>query len=94
MGGEGADRMTAKLFPKDEAPDLYVGEIVEIVKDHPWGGCLVVVSEVRSWGCIADLRMPDGFAPIRLHAAEIIRLGARVQQVLTPPIYKPQEQSR
>ena len=83
--------MTAVLHPKGEEPPFTVGEIVEIVKDHPWGGCLVVVSEVRSWGVIADLRMPDGVAPIRLHADEIIRLGAKAQQVLTPPVYQPQE---
>lgn len=86
--------MTATAHPADDEPPLCVGEIIEIIKDHPWGGCLVVVSEVRSWGCIADLRLPDGVAPIRLHAAEVIRLGARAQQVLSAPTYKvylPQE---
>lgn len=81
--------MSVKLHAPDEAPPLAVGEIVEIERPHPWAGCLVVVSEVRSWGCLADLRVPTGVMPIRLHDAEIIRLGARVQALLTPPTYRP-----
>lgn len=54
-------------------PPLKVGEIVEIVQDHPHGGSLAMVREVRSWGCIADLHPAAGGGVIRLHDDEIIR---------------------
>jgi len=52
------------------------GDILEIEDGHRWATCLVVVSEVRNWGVIADLRYPnEDFAPIRLDWSDFEVVG-------------------
>jgi len=68
-------------------PDIVpieVREIIQIVPDHKWGPALAVVSEVKSFGCVAYVWMPhnDGTAPgqafIRLERSDFERVGAPV----------------
>lgn len=50
-----------------EAPPR-VGAIVETVDGHHWSRCILVVTETRKWGVLAELRMPpmEGELAIRL----------------------------
>lgn len=63
---------------------MQVGEVIQIKPSHKWGGCLAVVSELKSWGCVAYVSIPanDGTPPgqayIRLHDDEFERLYTMV----------------
>ena len=38
-----------------------LGSVVQIDMSVPvWGGCLMIVDEVRSWGCVCSMRIPGG----------------------------------
>lgn len=44
--------------------ELQVNDIVQITDPtHPWFTCLLQVDEVRSWGVIAELRIPNSNIP-------------------------------
>lgn len=74
--------------PKARWPEpLERGEIIEVLPGRRYEGCLLVVDEPRSWGCIAVLRMPDGDAPIRMGWADFRRLSPTVRAHLDAPLY-------
>lgn len=58
-------------------------EIVQIAPPHKWGGCLAVVSEVKSFGvqCYVSIPHNDGQNPgqayIRINWDEFERTGAK-----------------
>lgn len=70
------------LYKRDRA--IKKGEVIQIKPSHKWGGCLAVVSDVKSWGCVAYVSIPhgDGIPPgqayIRLEDGEFERLGVMV----------------
>jgi hypothetical protein len=63
-------------------PVIAVNDIMQIVPPHRWGGCLMVVSEVKSGGCQGYVSIPrnDGQVPgrayIRLKWGEFEPVGA------------------
>ncbi len=68
-----------------EAEDtLHVNQIIQIAPQHKWGGCLAVVSEVKSFGCQAYVSIPsnDGKPPgqayIRLSWYDFEGVGADI----------------
>ena len=69
------------MTTKPERPDYSVGDLVQIKPDHPWGGCVLVVSEIRTWGCIAYVSIPHndgtpaGLAYQRLADEEFVIVG-------------------
>jgi len=62
-------------------------EIIQILPAHKWGGCLAIVSEVKSWGVLAYVTvpgsegMPAGHAHIRLVAGDFERIGAKATYI-------------
>lgn len=59
-----------------------VGDVVQIDPDRLplFGGCFAIIEEVRSWGVIGYVPMPDKepgtIAPIRLDWADCRKIGA------------------
>ena len=66
--------------------EMEVGDIIQITKeDHSWFGCLLMVSEVKSWGVQAFVAIPCrndrrevNHAYIRLNADEFELVGKAV----------------
>ena len=66
--------------------EMEVGDIIQITKeDHSWFGCLLMVSEVKSWGVQAFVAIPCrndrrevNRAYIRLNADEFELVGKAV----------------
>ncbi len=60
--------------------DIKQHQIIQIVPAHKWGGCLAVVSEVKTWGAQVYVTIPanDGTPPgrayIRLEWADFERV--------------------
>lgn len=56
------------------------GDIVQILGHHAWAFCLAVVSEPKSFGCQAYVRIPGGDGPgdayIRLSRDDYEPVGA------------------
>ena len=57
--------------------------VIQICIGHKWGGCLAVVSKVKSWGVVAYVASPmsgdrTGLAFIRLSWEEFEPLNATV----------------
>lgn len=69
---------------KERTMDLKKNDIIQIAPPHKWGGCLAVVSEIKSFGCQAYVAIPanDGTPPgqafIRLQHADYEPIGAAV----------------
>jgi hypothetical protein len=56
--------------------ELSENEIIQLTPAHEWGACVAIVSEVKSWGCIAFVRIPHrGEAYVRLSNDEFFRTG-------------------
>lgn len=60
--------------------DAQIGDIIQIIpkdNDTPFGACLLIVSEVKSWGVICYLVMPGrhGIAPYRAEPGEFVIVG-------------------
>jgi hypothetical protein len=63
---------------KREREQLRPGSIVQVTSEYGlFSGCLVVVTEVRSWGVIGYVRIPGkpGLAYIRLDKADFTPTG-------------------
>jgi hypothetical protein len=59
--------------------ELKVNDIVQVVPTHKWAGCLIVVSEIKSWGIQGYVQMPlQGQAYIRLKFEEIEKVGEAI----------------
>ena len=53
-----------------------VNDVVQIVPDHKWSGCFVLVTEVKSWGVQGFIQVPmEGQAYIRLQHDEFELVG-------------------
>lgn len=66
-------------------------DIIQIVPDHKWGGCLAVVDEPKSFGCQAYVTIPGpdgnaGEAYIRLNWNEFEPVGAKAIFVPQPVV--------
>ena len=67
------------------------GDVIQIELDHKWQACLAVVDEVRPWGVLAYVLIPEndgrvpGAAFIRLKTGEFISLGVKAAIVAWPP---------
>lgn len=58
---------------------LSVNDVVQIVPEHDWGGSLVIVTEVKSWGVQGYVQIPmKGQAYIRLNEGEYERVGEAI----------------
>lgn len=56
-----------------------VGDIVQIVPDHDWGGCLVIVTELKSFGVQGIVTIPrQGDAYVRLRNEDFVIAGKAV----------------
>lgn len=56
--------------------EIEENDVVQIVPEHRWGGCFVIVSEVKSWGIQGYVQIPmQGQAYIRLNTGEFERIG-------------------
>lgn len=80
-------RVVGEVMRKQEewvGKDIRENEIIQIAPPHKWGGCLAVVSEVKSFGCQAYVSIPHndetppGHAYIRLSWKDFERVGADV----------------
>lgn len=59
--------MECTAAPTDTAKNIEQHSIVQVVPEHQWAGCLVVVDEVKSWGMQGYVQVPmGGQAYIRL----------------------------
>lgn len=63
-------------------PPLEKDDIIQIVPDHKWGGCLAVVDEPKEWGCQCYITGPSPNNVsveyyIRLKHDEFERIGAK-----------------
>lgn len=64
--------------------EIEVGDVVQITEKHGragWIGCLVLVTEVKSWGVMGCIHYPQTHEAaadiwIRLSFAEVERVGA------------------
>lgn len=53
-----------------------VNDIVQIKPEHEWGGCLLIVTEVKSFGCQGYVEIPkQGAAYIRLNKEDYVKVG-------------------
>ena len=74
----------------DDNKSVEVNEIIQIAPPHKWGGCLAVVSEMKSFGvqCYVSIPHNDGTPPsdayIRITWEEFERVVARGQFSLVP----------
>lgn len=51
-------------------------DAVQFVPDHEWGGCIGVVKEVRPWGAIVYLPIPNrGVAFMRAQTGDFVVVG-------------------
>lgn len=73
------NRKYMKMFDKrneEQEKLLQVGDIIQIKPPHAWAYCILMVSEVKSFGCQAYIEIPDkGQAYIRLNKNEYIKVG-------------------
>lgn len=61
-----------------------VNDVIQIIPDHLWGGCLAVVSEVKEWGVQAYVPVPmEGLAYTRLKHDEYELVGAHAVFIIT-----------
>lgn len=77
----GHEAASDTLTPQASAP-VERGDIIQILGHHQWAFCLAVVSEPKSFGCQAYVRIPHndgegGNAYIRLNSADYEAVGAR-----------------
>ena len=80
-------RMRGYILPTDGRSALMSVEkddIIQIVPKHKWGGCLAVVDEPKSFGCLCHVKMPgkDGSisrAYIRIDTADYEEIGAKAR---------------
>jgi hypothetical protein len=56
------------------------GDIVQVLPGRNWGGCLVIVTEVRSWGVQGFTPMPPhgGQAYVRIVMSDFEHTGGKV----------------
>lgn len=74
------------MKPEDiKEPTVEAGDVVQITnQDHHWFGCLIVVSEPKSFGCQGYITIPHnnagnvGDAHIRLNHSDFERVGHAV----------------
>lgn len=51
-------------------------DIVQVVPEHKWCGCLVIVTEVKNWGIQGFVQVPmQGQAFIRLNHEDFEKVG-------------------
>lgn len=59
-----------------EFMQVAVNDVIQIKPSHAWGGCLAIVSEVKSFGCQAYVGIPQqGNAFIRLNKKDYVYIG-------------------
>lgn len=52
------------------------GDVIQINENHKWCGCLCIVSEVKDWGCLAGIDIPEqGIAYVRLSSDQYDFIG-------------------
>ena len=52
------------------------GDVIQIAENHKWAGCLALVTEVKCFGVMAGIQIPEkGMAYIRLNKEEYYRIG-------------------
>src|SRR5450759_1097558 len=79
----GRDRDDDGLRAEDAlAMSVEKDDIIQIAPTHKWGGCLAVVDEPKSFGCLCHVKMPrnDGSvsrAYIRLDTTDYEEIGAK-----------------
>jgi hypothetical protein len=67
-----------------EKTELEKGDIIQIMPEHKWGGCLAVVDEPKGFGCQCYVSAPPdpdangtGHYYIRLNWQEFEKIGAK-----------------
>jgi len=64
--------------------DINKNDVIQIVPENKWGGCLAIVSEVKSWGVQCFVQIPlQGRAYYRVNWDEFDFIGEA--------LYVPQE---
>lgn len=59
--------------------EIQVNDVVQLVPSHAWGGCLIQVTEIKSWGIQGYVQMPlQGQAYIRVNKGEFEKIGSAV----------------
>lgn len=54
-------------------------DVVQIIPTHKWGGCFVLVTEVKKWGIQGFVQIPmQGQAYIRLNLGEYEKIGTAI----------------
>lgn len=47
------------------------GDIIRVLPEHDWAGCLMTIEEVKSFGCMARMVLPlQGVTYIRLESKD------------------------
>lgn len=65
------------------------GDVIQIAEGHAWAGCLALVCETKSFGCMAGIEIPEkGMAYIRLTKDDYYIIG---RAVLVPASFGEEE---
>lgn len=58
---------------------VQVNDVVQLVPEHKWSGCLVTVTEVKTWGIQGFVQIPmKGQAFIRVNENDYEKIGTAV----------------
>lgn len=56
--------------------DIIKPIVVQFDEQHKWAGCLGIVKEVKSWGYLVGVPIPEqGIAYIRVEREDVIPVG-------------------
>ena len=56
--------------------DITKHMVVQVDEGHKWAGCLGIVKEVKSWGYLVGVPIPEqGIAYIRVEPEDVIPVG-------------------
>jgi len=56
--------------------NIEANDVVQIVPEHEWGGCFLLVTKVKSWGIQGYVQVPlNGQAYIRLKHEDYVKIG-------------------
>lgn len=59
--------------------NIQENDVVQIVPEHKWGGCFLLVTEVKGWGVQGFVQIPmKGQAYIRIEHGEYEKIGSAV----------------
>lgn len=63
--------------------NIKVGTIIKVQEKHKWGGCIMTVSEIKSFGVVAEMNIPGGAeTSIRLNWEDFLPIDQPKDELL------------